>query len=276
MSTKLVINPIGGLANRMRALAAGISLAEKLKIDFRVVWYQNWELNARFDDLFQMPEILRGRFDYPSPLVYGLGYMSPRKRNGYLSIIPRKRFGAIIDDTVQNDDEVYAIGKSATDCGKDILLQGGTNIFEYSENLYRSLFHPTDEIENRVKDVLNQLGNCGYGVHIRRTDNCESIRHSPDELFLSAIESTLLREPSAKFYLATDSQETKVKFSEIFGDKIIYNSASAERGTRVGMIDATTELFVLSRLRAIFGSYYSSFSEAAAMLGNTKLLQLKK
>lgn len=276
MSPKLVINPIGGLANRMRALAAGISLAEKLGVDFRVIWYQNWELNARFDDLFQMPDKLDDKFEYPNSLKYGLGYMSPRKRNFYLSNISRKRFGAIIDDTIQDETQVYAIGKDAITNGKDILLQGGTNIYDYSETLYRTLFHATDEIQRRVDSVLLQMGNYAYGLHIRRTDNSESIRHSPDELFVAAIENIIGQEPLAKFYLATDSQTTKERFSTMFGERIVYNSAPAERGTLPGMIDATTELFILSRMKTIFGSYYSSFSEAAAMLGNTKLLQLKK
>ena len=39
----LIVNPIGGIANRLRAIVAGASLAKELKVSMQVVWAINSE-----------------------------------------------------------------------------------------------------------------------------------------------------------------------------------------------------------------------------------------
>jgi hypothetical protein len=90
--SKLIINPVGGLANRMRALVSGLTLAKELGVGSSVIWLRNWELNARFDELFDVPDALSHiNFEYPSKLRYELTYSSPRKRNLYISKLYHKR-----------------------------------------------------------------------------------------------------------------------------------------------------------------------------------------
>jgi|LauGreDrversion4_2_1035121.scaffolds.fasta_scaffold137149_2 hypothetical protein len=45
--------PIEGLANRIRAIASAISIAEDLHQEVFVVWKKDNSLNAEFDDLFR-------------------------------------------------------------------------------------------------------------------------------------------------------------------------------------------------------------------------------
>lgn len=102
-----------------------------------------------------------------------------------------------------------------------------------------------------------------------------SIKHSPDSLFLSEIEKILQAVPGTKFYLATDSEETKEKFKQTFGDEtIICSPRPASRKSLAGIKDAVEELFTLANASQIIGSFYSSFSEAASLLGSTPLRQL--
>ena len=42
----------GGLANRMKAIAAGLRLAEAVDSQLHIVWFANKDLNAKFSDLF--------------------------------------------------------------------------------------------------------------------------------------------------------------------------------------------------------------------------------
>lgn len=128
----------------------------------------------------------------------------------------------------------------------------------------------------RVSLVEKELGENSIGLHIRRTDNKESIRCSTDALFFNVIDQTLRNDPSVKFYLATDSQETKRIFQEKYPQNIVVNPAKAARDTKDGIITAMVEMILLSRTKKIFGSYYSSYSEAAALLGNVPLQQLCK
>lgn len=45
--------PVGGLANRMRAMASVLTLAQQTDSKLKVIWFPTWELYAPFDSLFE-------------------------------------------------------------------------------------------------------------------------------------------------------------------------------------------------------------------------------
>lgn len=280
----LYINPIGGLANRMRALASGISLASKLNVDFSVIWLKNWELNAGFNDIFCMSEDLFGKLDYPSKARYGMMFSIPRLKNCYLSKLFLKRFGTYCcgeqpfwQKIISNDNSGRELEKYFINGFSDkrmCLIQGGTEMYPFSDDLYRHLFRPNCQITEQVDERLRLLGDVSYGVHIRRTDNSQSILNSPDEAFITAINEIQSTMPDARFYLATDSDDVKKKFKRIYGDSIICSEKTADRNSVEGIQEAAIEMFTLSNTQLIIGSFYSSFSEAAAKIGNVPLRQV--
>ncbi len=280
----LYINPIGGIANRMRALASGIALANDLNVDYKIIWQQNWELNARFEDIFQPCPFVSGRINYPGKIKYCTHFSIPRLKNLYISKLFLKRFRAYLSsedsvyrEIITHDDSDIAIKKMFLDGlndKKDCFIQGGTNMYAFSDDLYTCLFQPNGLIKKRLENQMAILGQECYGVHIRRTDNLQSIAHSPDYLFIKEIKSILDEKPDAKFYLATDSEDVKKNFKKIFGDRILHSAMVADRNSVQGIQEAAVELFTLSKTKYILGSFYSSFSEAAAKLGNISLKQL--
>lgn len=302
---KLVVNPVGGIANRMRALASVVSLAKDMdealkdgnesliggdgetgKVELGVVWLKNWELNAAFEEIFVVPEMLEGRIVYPSALSYELLYSPPRRRNLYISsaalrrfgfrMISESRFSAALLAQPDSDKELLARMMDCVRTDKNAFIQGGVDLYTYTPALYRSLFTPADDIAQRVGNITADMGEVRYGIHIRRTDNMESRRQSPDELFEKAIRQVLDKEGDARFYLATDDEDVKAKFRTIFGSRIVTCTAKASRNTVGGIRNAATEMFVLSRTKLILGSYYSSFSEAASIIGDVPLKVIKK
>lgn len=50
---KITFVPVGGLANRMRAVASAVMLAGKTKSELSIIWFQDWALNAPFYQLFK-------------------------------------------------------------------------------------------------------------------------------------------------------------------------------------------------------------------------------
>lgn len=160
--------------------------------------------------------------------------------------------------------------------GKNFLMQGGTELYTYSLDFYRNIFKPVKSIREKIEDITGMLGENYIGVHIRRTDNDMSIQHSPDTLFIKAMDDAIRSNPNVKFYLATDCEETKAKFRKLYGDRLIFNRSEADRGSTSGIIDAVTELYILSKAESIIGSYYSSFSETAAKLGGIPIFQVFK
>lgn len=43
---KITFVPVGGLANRMRAVASAVMLAGKTKSELSIIWFRDWALNA--------------------------------------------------------------------------------------------------------------------------------------------------------------------------------------------------------------------------------------
>ena len=57
-----------------------------------------------------------------------------------------------------------------------------------------------------------------------------SIKYSPTELFLEAIEKEIENNPAVKFYLATDDSQEEKLITERFGDRICtYKKRSVDR-----------------------------------------------
>lgn len=52
----ITLVPIGGLGNRMRAIASGIALSEATQQKLCIVWIKDKGLNCRFDELFYSPK----------------------------------------------------------------------------------------------------------------------------------------------------------------------------------------------------------------------------
>ena len=291
---KLIINPIGGLANRMRAIASGISLMHALHrheiaqkaapFELSFVWSKNWELNAEFADIFQFPTILQDSIKYPSRLKYDFLYSIPRKKNLYVSALTSLRHGLTLYDlrdsyrqrflTDSKGHDILSAVHNTLTKKQSCFIQSGTIFYPFTDDLYIDLFKPTNEIRHKADLRLEMLGTKRIGLHIRRCDNIESIKHSPDYLFINKISDILQREPDTHFYLATDDELIKLNFTRLFGDHIISSDAVADRNSIAGIKEAATELFTLAGTDKIYGSYYSSFSEAAAMIGQKPFEQL--
>lgn len=282
---KIIINPIGGLANRMRSLAGGLSLAMDLGVDYQIIWQKNWEINAEFCDIFEKCALISDKIEYPGLIKYALAYLSPRKRNAFISALTLRRFGLYLFDehppmsTLSKEtDSNLRIKEMVERClseGKDCFISSGLNFADYTDDFYRSLFRPAGHILDQVQLIEKSMGEKRIGIHIRRTDNSVSILHSPDSLFIQEIDRIISNDSSLKFYLATDDEKTKERFCRAFPGYIFTSPRAACRSTKSGITDAMVEMVLLSRTKLVLGSYYSSFSEAAALLGDIPLRKLK-
>ena len=146
---------------------------------------------------------------------------------------------------------------------KNLYIESCSDI--YKDCGVYDIFNPLKSIQEHVisdRDVF-------VGLHIRRSDNEMSIKYSPTELFLEAIEKEIENNPAVKFYLATDDSQEEKLITERFGDRICtYKKRSVDRNTEVAIVDAMIDLTNLASCYKIYGSYYSSFSDVAAIWGN--------
>lgn len=258
----------------MRAVASGVALADATGRRPVVVWHRDSGLNAHFSDLF-LTDGLPFELKEISDIPYALLYEKPRKKNLYVSSVTgwlgNKKIVFQEEDSKEFNDEIKRI---ATSTRQDIAIHSGFIFHEIDGALMNAIFHHTPAVGRRMDEILKGE-EPQVALQIRRTDNRQSIAGSPLSAFEDAARKVIGKNPDAKIFVATDDQPTKDSLLGEFGHNIILNPAPASRNTLAGMIDAAAELYILSRCRHIYGSYWSSFSEIASLIGGVPLTVVK-
>lgn len=247
----IIIQPSGGLCNRMRVINSGWRLSRERQEKLLVLWNCNRELNCPFESLFRPVTEFR--------IVNIHSVADPRKlfyqktARSYLDnqalIAHRTQDGCLEEQYVRN-------------------LKSNLYIFTW-EWFYPSedyhLFVPTDSMQKRIDAMTAHFGPSCVGVHIRRTDNQPAIGKSSTDAFLHAMQQELRTDPDTMFYLATDDRQEEERLREAFPDRILSNQGRClRRDSQEGMQDALLDLYSLAAARKIIGSYYSSFTDIAA------------
>jgi hypothetical protein len=132
-------------------------------------------------------------------------------------------------------------------------------------------FRPVEAVQLLIDKMSAAFDDHTIGVHIRRTDNEESIIHSPLNNFIELMENEIIADKKATFFLATDDSAVEKKLIDRFGTRIIVYEKDRSRETVKGVQDALVDLLCLASTKRIIGSYWSSFSEVAACFNQIPL-----
>lgn len=263
----LVIEPRNGLANRLRAIDSGIALAQKLNQQLVIDWVLNEYLNCKFMDLFEPIEgvVLNDgiRLRYPFNKHINLHFL-------YKSLRFNIAFDSLALRALANQEDLY---DQTVNC-KNIYITTGEFFFPSRREYF--YFKPKPKITDLVEEMCRKIGSDFIGIHIRRTDNENSIASSPTALFIEKIKYLLDFNPHTKFFLATDSKEDEFVIKQVSPDNIYSYSKILDRNNEEGIQDALVDLLCLSRALIIYGSHYSSFSEAATYFSGNRLIVLKQ
>lgn len=260
--------PVGGLANRMKAINSAITLADKVEATLEIIWFRGWELNCPFHKLFVPIEDGQVRLKEATTLDYII-HDRPRNKNLFIP----KLFQKILFDKIMYETETFqqALNKFnfVTWCGNktnyiaafcDFCLDTNRRMFE--------MFEPAEELKERIRQNVNLFNAHTVGVHIRRTDHAMAIEKSPTELFIKRMKEEIEQHQDTLFYLATDSEHEKNTLKEIFGNRIITSPYPADRNSIQGMQDAVVELYTLASTSHIIGSVGSTYATTAAKIGD--------
>ena len=267
MTSTITLIPVGGLANRLRAIASATALAKQTQRTLHVIWFKDAGLNCRFDQLFCPIDEATFRLK-EATLTDWLIYDRPRRKNFR---IPGLFQHLLFDRRLYEQAPELAPGNSFdfarwAENSHHAYIATCYPFFPADATLYGQLFHPTDTIEQQVRAYTAQFTPHTVGVHIRRTDNTMSITHSPLRLFIRKMEEEVEARPDTLFFVASDSEQDKHILKERFGTRILTSSQPADRNSLQGMQEAAIDFFTLSRTCKILGSCYSSFSEVAALI----------
>jgi hypothetical protein len=173
----------------------------------------------------------------------------------------------LLDDEVRKQVDYV---KEICEKNKKILIITGNAFKQCKEGV--QTFEPINEIASKIDEAAAGFKEHMIGIHIRRTDHVVSMRNSPIYLFENKISEYLASENDGfGFFLATDDPETERYFKEKYPGIVFTYNKTFGRDTKEGISDAVIELYLLSMTSKIYGSYWSSFSGIASLIGDTEL-----
>lgn len=269
MNGSLLFVPSGGLANRMRAVASAYELCKKVDSTLQVVWFQDWALHAPFRSIFEETPLVAIR---EATMLDHILYDRARKKNLFVPALPQR----ILFQRHIKEQDVTPLKKQSFDFeqwarGKRCYMSCYQVFGSFPDELYSRLFRPVKEVMDVVDGYRSQFGSHTIGLHIRRTDNAESIAKSPTSLFINKVREEIDQHADAKVFLATDSAEVKQEFIAAFGSHIITPKEDACRDSISGIRGGVVDLWTLASTQKIYGSAGSSFSPMAASIGGVPL-----
>lgn len=273
----LIIEPRGGLTNRMRVIVSGLWLQEQLRGELVCLWLRNAELNAPFAALFEpVPGLvirpLRNRYRF----VQASENAHPAKK------VLAKWINACLGvDGCLTEPDVSRLVRMGPPAFVEIGRRARTLYVQTCQRFgagadgFRK-FLPIAPIRQRIGQIVRRFTPGTIGIHVRRTDHAKCIEMSPTALFIQKMTAEIARNPAADFFLSTDDPAVEREMKENFGSRIFVGEKEFSRQTVPGMQAAVVDLYCLSKTSAIWGSYWSSFSDVAAQIGNKPLLTMMK
>ncbi|MEO1159361.1 MAG: hypothetical protein AAFW74_02750, partial [Pseudomonadota bacterium] len=172
-----MIEPIGGLCNRLRTIDSAVALGLEIGLPVHVLWHIHSRIGSSFGDLFQTPEEICKLEEFTSDILKkkqigirrALDLRSPR------SYCLQKDIKALTDS--EFDFRQFA-GR------KRLHFKTFTRFFRpYG---IKRLFRPTPALQQVIDNQCAEFQNC-VGVHIRRTDHGPSIKYSPTSIFIDTM-----------------------------------------------------------------------------------------
>lgn len=313
MLKKIVIQPTGGLCNRLRAINSVLHLLKTTdKTNYiTVVWENNHELGASYKSLFKannkikvietLPFTGKNMLN-PIQIAKVWNVITPSEENYQKSYKLRQILGKEKNfDKIIYQDEMFKIVNNKYDFNElkqyNSLYMASCFDFEIDyENKYSmaketmsipfSDFVAHDSIQDEINKITREFSNSSkddntknntIGLHIRRTDHAGAIEKSPLSLFIEKINEEIALNEETIFFLATDDKETEKELIQLFGQRIRINTEKAfDRDSEKGVQDAFIDVVCLSKTSKIYGSHASSFSETAAKMGGIKLIICEK
>ncbi|KAA9036389.1 hypothetical protein FW778_19370 [Ginsengibacter hankyongi] len=267
----IIVKPLAGLCNRMRVINSCISLQNRNSNagEIQMIWEKNELLNCDFSDIFQPIKNIKIIRSHPA-LTHFLHYHNNRTLPLKSRIKKNILYYSLLNYKLYDNDIIlpFRFQEEYWDTAKHNFVINTYSEFYDSQkfNNYQA-FKPVDQLQSLINSQVKKFTKTTIGVHIRRTDNIESIKKSTTKLFINALADILEKDSNQLFYLATDDLEVENLLRKRFEKYIItQENKDFRRGTKKGIQDALVDLYTLSRTKKIIGSYYSSFSWTASFL----------
>lgn len=251
----LMIEPMGGLCNRLRAIDSAVALGKDIDLPVRLLWHINTRIGSSFSGLFQLPQEIYGLEEFTD------GYLKLNRINICRALdVRRPRSYCLRKDIKKLLGQDFDFRQFS---GRRRLHFKTLDRFFRPYGIKR-LFKPLPAIQQVIDSRCADFENC-VGVHIRRTDHRISMKYSPTSMFVDRMKNELRDTDCNMFFVASDDKSEEELLKRTFGDRVItHPKRSLSRIDSHAIEDAVIDLFCLSRTSRVIGSAYSSFTQMAA------------
>lgn len=270
----LTLVPVGGLGNRIEAISSAIAFCTEKEWNLKILWFKDCGLNCGYEKLFSLDLGLRNVDIRNAGGIDLLFKDNPRKRNLWFPYLFEKCY---FEKCIYYYDDDFHLEIDYPPFDNQLDLY--SNVYMVSCGLYWKSEHmydwirPTVMIEKKIMETITLFSSNVIGIHIRRTDNWNTMKYSPTELYIDAMNNEIKQDENVCFFLASDSVEEKNRMKNLYGERIITSMKSTNRGTEDGIIDAFTEMNILSRTKKIYAGD-SSFARISSNLSGIDCIQL--
>ena len=237
-----VLTVKGGLCNRLRSLTSAQFLCARRGATLCLIWNARPECPAEFKSLFEVPAgIVLGDPGTSANTTYwdlGLGWATPEYyRRVFLPELAPQEMLARVRPYVQG-------------------------------------LRPVRGIRDRIEDHAKHWPAGIVGVHVRRTDHSRPTAQGRKFTRDIPSDAALLRRlnalpPERSFFVAADNPDSMRLLEDAYPGRVYSHPKRWLHAWRqTGVADAVVDLYCLARTSRIVGTFYSSFSEYAALLGS--------
>ena len=246
MLRHLILNPQGGLGNRMRAIASARRVCEMARARLTILW--EW---GDYRQLFNDPTV------------------TIKSLSGFIEANYSHIRHKLENELERDERRVVPAVEALVLTTWHVFGAEGETIGREAD--VASWFpRPAEHIENRVLEHMARLPDRIVGIHLRRTDNDSANEDSPDELYHAEMER--LADQGWSFFIATDNLQAERAMRRRYRGCFVLekNPGLVMRWPRSfsyqDTVDDLVDLFILSRCTFIIGAHASSFSRIAIAL----------
>lgn len=286
----LVCHCMHGLGNRLRALGSCMSFAKESSRELVVVWEPDSHIEAKFTEMYTTPLVVIEKMPVQWPfsdVQKWDGVWSQFKFHNYMEM---EGNGAVKGEKIVDIPNKHMYYKGAY-----IMEPENTELSNWDKdnNMLRSLV-PIPGVVSMVKSLeAKGLGSDDViGLHVRNrtlekdiknvnfikeygqeaTNTMDMWRHkSGVQNFMKQMNLLLKTKPSVKFFVATDTFEVIGQLEKLYGsERILSFKRTCDDRDGKCVRYALADLYGLSKCKELYGSNWSSFTEAAERIGGVK------
>lgn len=264
-----------GLCNRLHIIASAYSIAKETGRFLVVYWKKNTACHVLFSDIFTHS------FDCLA-FTESIEFVKEDDVYVYNYMVCERYIDESIDKDILVKSNKRLKNKNVNASNELEFFRGLKPVFRVQKFIERFDFSGKNVVGLHVREEKGEEHTKKRYKDQRAWDASSDAKkyywryRSHLNRFISEINYHINLDPSAVFYIATDTPENYDTLSRMYGERIIFNRKKEYNDKVDEMIYAIADIYILASCRYLIGSHMSSFTQMALLLHGSKNTKTSK